>query len=250
MSQGGALSSTGSGSAAIETLTGNSGGPVSPDGAFNINLVGDNTTGMDVVGSPGTNTLTIVAAQASTTMKGTVELATNAEAIIGTDTDRAIVPSSLGAKLGTQTAHGVAIGAGTSSALSWTSAGTAGQVLTSNGATLDPTFQAATFTSTWTDASGSFTATANQGYFLTAASTPTLPVTPGQGNIIEFVCDTASAVTITANSGQSIRIGAALSIVAGTAASTARGDSIRLVYRSTGATWFSVGAPEGIWTVT
>ena len=42
----------------IETLTGNSGGPVGPDGAFNINVVGDGTT-VDVVGNPGTNTLTI-----------------------------------------------------------------------------------------------------------------------------------------------------------------------------------------------
>jgi len=42
----------------IETLTGNSGGPVGPDGAFNINVVGDGVT-IDVAGNPGTNTLTI-----------------------------------------------------------------------------------------------------------------------------------------------------------------------------------------------
>lgn len=44
----------------LETLTGNSGGPVSPDGAMNINIVGNGTT-ITVVGNPGTNTLTISA---------------------------------------------------------------------------------------------------------------------------------------------------------------------------------------------
>ena len=44
----------------LETLTGNSGGPVSPDGAGNINVVGDGTT-INIVGNPGTNTLTATA---------------------------------------------------------------------------------------------------------------------------------------------------------------------------------------------
>lgn len=41
----------------LETLTGNSGGAVFPDGSDNINVVGDGTT-IDIVGNPGTNTLT------------------------------------------------------------------------------------------------------------------------------------------------------------------------------------------------
>lgn len=44
----------------VETLTGNSGGAVGPDGSDNINVVGDGTT-INVVGNPGTNTLTISA---------------------------------------------------------------------------------------------------------------------------------------------------------------------------------------------
>lgn len=44
----------------VESLTGNSGGPVFPDGADNINVIGDGTT-VNVVGNPGTNTLTISA---------------------------------------------------------------------------------------------------------------------------------------------------------------------------------------------
>lgn len=46
----------------LETLTGNSGGAVSPDGTGTINVVGTDTT--TVVGNPGTNTLTITPAAA------------------------------------------------------------------------------------------------------------------------------------------------------------------------------------------
>lgn len=45
----------GSSSPDIETITGDSGGAVGPDGAFNINLLGN--PDIDVVGNPGTNTL-------------------------------------------------------------------------------------------------------------------------------------------------------------------------------------------------
>jgi hypothetical protein len=46
----------GSSSPDIETITGNSGGAVGPDAAFNINLIGSN--GITIVGTPGSNTLT------------------------------------------------------------------------------------------------------------------------------------------------------------------------------------------------
>lgn len=44
----------------VNTLTGNSGGVVPPDGANNINVIGDGVSA-NVVGTPGTNTLTISA---------------------------------------------------------------------------------------------------------------------------------------------------------------------------------------------
>ncbi len=46
------------GSGSLESLTGNSGGAVFPDASSNINVIGDTTT-IDVVGNPGTNTLTV-----------------------------------------------------------------------------------------------------------------------------------------------------------------------------------------------
>jgi hypothetical protein len=128
--------------------------------------------------------------------------------------------------------------------------GTAGQVLTSAGAGALPTWSGSAPVGAWSDQSGAFNALSGNGYFITAAATPTLPASPNEGDSINFVVDTASTCTITANTGQKIRIGAALSASAGTAANNARGDSIELTYRSTGATWFSVGAPEGTWSVT
>lgn len=47
----------GAGGGDIETLTGNSGGAVGPDGASNVNILGSGN--IDVAGNPGTNTLTI-----------------------------------------------------------------------------------------------------------------------------------------------------------------------------------------------
>jgi hypothetical protein len=43
---------------AVQTITGNTGGPVSPDGSDNINVVGDGTS-IEITGNPGTHTLTV-----------------------------------------------------------------------------------------------------------------------------------------------------------------------------------------------
>jgi len=139
MSQQGQLDSGGSTPTIVETLTGNTGGAVGPDGANNINVVGDGTTA-NVAGNPGTNTLTISASgivaieftedsgtavpaggnvnvfgdatqgsvtsgagdtititnsDATEVQKGVIETATNAEAIAGALSDKAIVPSNL-----------------------------------------------------------------------------------------------------------------------------------------------------------
>jgi len=57
MSQAGILSDSTSAAADIEKLTGDAGGPVGPDAGFNVNILGG--VGINVVGNPATNTLTI-----------------------------------------------------------------------------------------------------------------------------------------------------------------------------------------------
>lgn len=127
-----------------------------------------------------------------------------------------------------------------------TADGTAGQVLTTNGA--GTVTWSTSGVGTWTDTSGVFTASRNSAYFLTAASTATLPAAPVQGDTVDFVCDTTGSCVITANAGQSIRIANQLSSVAGTATNSARGDTLSLVYRAATTTWFAFDAPNGGWT--
>lgn len=81
------------GAGGLETLTGNSGGPVSPDVNDNINVVGDGI-GITIVGTPINNTLTVsligggVAAQSFPTDSGTAT--PNAAGVLNIITNRAI----------------------------------------------------------------------------------------------------------------------------------------------------------------
>ncbi len=79
----------------------------------------------------------------------------------------------------------------------------------------------------------------NNAYFITAATTQTLPASPEQGDVIKLICDTAGTVIIQANTGQTIRKGTLTSTVAGTATNSAQGDAIELSYRTTGAVWIA-----------
>lgn len=130
MSQGGQTRSSGSsGGTVVETLTGNSGGPVSADATFNINVIANTTMGITTVGTPALHQINIVGIQATTTQIGVTALSTNALTLAGASTDTAVTPASLAAKLGTQTQFGLPIGGGSSAAINWTAAPTDGQLL-------------------------------------------------------------------------------------------------------------------------
>jgi hypothetical protein len=129
---------------------------------------------------------------------------------------------------------------------------TTGYVLTSNGASSQPTFQAVPFTQLpWTDETTTFSPAAGNGYFVTGAATATLPGSPAQGNTIAFFVDGAVTLTITANTGQTIQVGSQVSASAGTCvnAATTTGCTITLVYRSADTKWCST-AILGTWTLT
>jgi hypothetical protein len=399
MSQKCALTTGGSGGAVVETLTGNVGGAVGPDGSFNINIIGNNATGINVIGMPGTNTLTITStgitiAGDTGSISGTNltifanqaikncgqsvsfdNLVTTSTMSVTDSSLNTIIGKSSGAAPGAgvqntalgfsnlvnqagndNTAIGIGIMNGNpiigsrnigigSSPLSSLASGNdnialgfqTGQNLTSGSnnvligpstATLmttgstniiisaDGTFaytgaesnnvllgndgitgdankirigtqgagsgqqnecyiagiasvsvantemvtintstgqmgsQTLPISIVWSDNSGSFNAASNNGYFITTTSTPTLPAAPSEGDVVAFIVDTTNICTITANTGQKIRVGITLSASAGTCASNFRGDSINLVYRSTGATWFASSSPQGTWSVT
>jgi hypothetical protein len=120
--------------------------------AFNVTTAGSNgqvlvgSTGADpvmatiassdssITYATGAGTLGAIVTQATTSQKGGTTLATNAEAIAGTDTGKIITADDLKAKLGTQTNHGVLVGAGTTAAVSALGVGTNGQLLVGSSA--------------------------------------------------------------------------------------------------------------------
>lgn len=127
--------------------------------------------------------------------------------------------------------------------------GTAGFVLTANSGA-PPSWQAVASSSfTWTDESSAFNAAKLNGYFISATCTGTLPASPSQGDTIIFVNDSLGTLTIQANTGQVIQLGSVASASAGTAVSSTKGDSVSLVYRTSGTTWIATSA-IGNWSIT
>jgi len=98
----------------------------------------------------------------------------------------------------------------------------------------------------WIDQATSITLAVNTGYFVTGATTQTLPSTAVQGTVVKIVADTTGAVVVTGNTGQIIRLGNVVSSTAGSMTSTLRGDSLELVFRAATSTWISI-ANNGVW---
>lgn len=100
----------------------------------------------------------------------------------------------------------------------------------------------------FTDQSGSGSVTSDSGSFVTGAFTMTLPASPAQGEVCEFVATSAAALVVDAPSTHLIRIGNAVSSAGGTATSgSLAGDSLTLRYRSSDTTWYATSV-IGNWT--
>ncbi len=133
-------------------------------------------------------------------------------------------------------------GALSPTANNWNILGGPGVTTTGSGSTL--TINSVVFT----DQGGSTSVTSDSGSFATAAITLTLPATPAQGEVCQFVATTAAVLVVDAPGTQLIRIGNAISSAGGTASSSGlAGDSLVLRYRTADTTWYSVGGPQGVW---
>ena len=206
----------------------------------------------------GAGSFALAGVQATDSAVGVVELATNAEAIAGTDSQRAIVPASLAAKLGAQTANAIAVGAGSTAAMSYIGPLTDGQVLIGStgvapaaatltaGAGIAITNGAgsisisATGSSTWTSITANQTAAASTGYFVTAnAVNVALPATSSVGDSFEVALAGGTSWTVTQGAGQQIFFGniSTTSGAGGSIQSTAAGDAIRIVCRQANTAW-------------
>jgi hypothetical protein len=90
---------------------------------------------LDILGTNGITTsgagktITVTGVDATTLLTGVSRLATDAESIAGALATIVITPSSLKAKLGTQTLNGLPYGLGAAAAIGWTAALTNGQIL-------------------------------------------------------------------------------------------------------------------------
>ena len=234
---------TTSGSAIPNTITGNSGGALSPT-AGNWNILGASTAaGTSPVTTSGSVSTLTVNVQKSQAIAGTdatkVGLAAFSSANFAVDANGFVTLASTGPAT---TITGDSGGALPTTANNWNIVGGPGVTTSGSGSTL--TINAVVMT----DQGSGTTLAADNGYFVTGNFTETLPASPAQGEIVRIVCDTASAVIVTANTGQKIRIGNVISTAAGTATSTAQGDVLELCYRTSGTTWFAISA-IGNWIV-
>ncbi len=137
---GNLLTTTASGSTVTADVTGGTNGQVivaSTAGLPSFSTL--SSTGGTITYTLGANTLNLDGTPATTTQLGVVTFATNAETIAGSVTTKATTPDDLKAKLGTQTNHGVLVGAGQTAAVTALSVGSTNTVLLGNTAA-DPSF--------------------------------------------------------------------------------------------------------------
>lgn len=94
------------------------------------------------------------------------------------------------------------------------------------------------------------TSALNTGEFVTAAVTRTLPASAGlaDGDLFVYVCTTAGALVIQSVGSQKIRLGNVITGAAGTATSTAIGDSITLRFNATDGFFYAVSV-QGTWNL-
>ena len=137
--------------------------------------------------------------------------------------------------------------------LNSTTVGTAGQVLTSNGASVAPTFQAAPIgMMTWTDVTGTTQAAAvNNGYVADNSGlvTITLPATAAFGSVVSVVGKGSGLWTLHANTGQTINFGSSASSSAGSITATNQYDAIQVLCTTANTTWTCTGVSQGNLTV-
>lgn len=130
-------------------------------------------------------------------------------------------------------------GALSPTANNWNILGGPGVTVTGSGSTL--TINSVVFT----DQGATTTIAPDSGYFVTGNFALTLPASPLQGEMCIIYADTTSSISVTANTGQTIRLANAVTATASSINSTARGDSITLRYRASDAQWKAVDSTGG-----
>ncbi len=231
------------GSGIGETITGNSGGALSPTSG-NWNILGASTaagsTPVTTSGSVSTLTVDVQKSQAIAATDATkVGLAAFDSARFSVDANGFVSLSGTGVA---ETITGDSGGALSPTAGNWNILGRSGSKTSGSGSTLTVK------SPPYADDGSSTTSTLYSGSFVTAAITLTLPASAGlaDGDLFEYVCTTAGALIIQAVGAQQIRIGSLISSAAGTATSTNVGDSVSLRFRAADGFFYATSS-IGIW---
>ncbi len=135
-------------------------------------------------------------------------------------------------------------GALSPTANNWNILGLSGSKTSGSGSTL--TVKSPPFSQVGSSA----TSVLNTGEFVTAAVTRTLPASAGlaDGDLFIFVCTTAGALIVQSVTAQKIRIGNVITSAAGSATSTAIGDSLTLRFNATDGFLYATSV-VGNWTL-
>jgi hypothetical protein len=232
------------GSTVGKTITGNSGGALSPT-LGNWNIFGTSTAaGTSPVTTSGvvsTLTVNVQKSQAIASTDATkVGLANFDSAKFTVDANGFVSTSGTG--IG-NTITGDSGGALSPTAGNWNILGRSGSKTSGTGSTLTVR------SPPYADQGGSTTVTLNSGSFATAAITLTTPVTAGlaDGDLLEFVA-TNGVLVIQLAATQVAHIGTLLTSVAGTMTSTATGDCVCLRYQASTNDWWATSV-IGTWVL-
>lgn len=268
------ISGMGPGATSVDFVTGNSGGEVAADSGYNINILGDNASGLNTIGNLSPNTLTIFGLASTTTQVGTTRYATNAESAAQSIGTAALTPANItslfsthylpssqgGTGLSSPAAHSLIVTNGSSpyTVLGVASNGqipigsiasdpvlntiTAGSGISIANGPGTITISSVTGTLAWNVISASQTLAVENGYVCVSPGgvlSLALPATSVLGDIIEVTLDGATSFSITQSAGQQIRIGnlATTAGVGGSLTSTQQGDAIRLVCQTANLKW-------------
>jgi len=169
-----------------------------------------------VAGGTATHVLTANGAGAAPTYQAAAAAAycSDAEAIAGTVSDESVSPSTLKAKLGAQTSHGLPYGAATTGAIAWTAEPTDGQILfgDTGGVPALGTLTAGTGI-TVTNAAHSVTVASTGTTLNNQVGTSYTTVIGDAGKAITMTNASASTLTIPLNSSVAYAIGTFLVVV-------------------------------------
>lgn len=223
-------------------------------GGTHLNIGNITSTGGTITVTNGAGTINIEAGAAVATTYisdsgSTTPVANMLSLLGGTGISTAVGPAGTitfsvdGAVVG-ETITGDSGGALSPTAGNWNVLGLSGSKTSGSGSSL--TVKSPPFSQVGSSATSSL----NTGEFVTAAVTRTLPASAGlaDGDLFIYVCTTAGALVIQSVGAQKIRVGSTISAAAGTATSTAIGDSLTLRFNATDGFFYAVSS-VGNWLV-